>query len=155
MNYSSPIKTRPTHTVRRVHKRHRKAFSGRFYIFFLFLWLRAIDAATLYALYPRLAIVYKRYLILSLVTTSVWTTGLLLAIWFRQNWAKYVLVGSLLLTVISTLSMLPGLPDSVDPQKELCFIMGVTVVYLPVALFLMVSQSIHKLTREKRGKTFE
>ena len=153
MNYSSPIPIQQP-KVRRVRKRKR-ARSGRFYIFCLFVWLRAIDAATLHYLYPRLSIVYKGHLILSLCTSAVWTSGLLVAVWFRQTWAKYVLAASLLLTVASTLSMLPGLPDSIEPQKQLAFILGVTGVYLPVALMLIISRSIQKLTHGKYGKLYE
>ena len=154
MNYSTPIPIRSPR-VRQFRKRRRKAKNGRFYVFFLFLWLRAIDAGTLYFLYPRLSIVYRRYLLVSLVAMAVWTTGLLMAIWFRQHWAKYVLAGSLLLAVASTLSMIPGLPDSIDPQKKLTLILGVTGVYLPVALMLIISKSIHKLTHGKYGDTYD
>jgi len=145
MHYSSPIKT-PQLTVRHLRKRRKKVKNGRLYILLLFLWLRAIDVATLFYLYPRLSVVYKHYLVVSLVTTSVWTSGLFIAIWFRQNWAKYVLVASLLITVVSTLSMIPGLPDVMQPMKELMAILGITAVYLPVALVLMASKQIHKLT---------
>jgi len=154
MNYSTPIPIRQPST-RRVRKRRKKAKTGRFYIFCIFLWLRAIDAITLYALYPRLSPVYKRYLILSLVTSATWNTCLLLAIWFRQHWAKYVLSGSILITVTSILAMLPGLPESTDPQKHLAFTLGITAVYLPVALMLIISKSIHKLTHGKEGKIYE
>ena len=146
MHYSSPTET-PQLTVRHLRKRHRKARNGRLYIFLLFVWLRAIDAATLLYLYPKLSVVYKHYLVVSLVTTSGWTSGLLLASWFSQNWAKYVLVASLLITVVSTLSMIPGLPDVMQPMKELMAILGIAAIYLPVALVLVISKQIHKLTR--------
>ncbi|MEI6562009.1 MAG: hypothetical protein WCO68_07995 [Verrucomicrobiota bacterium] len=151
MNYSTPIPSRQPKS-RRVRKRRKKAETGRFYIFCIFVWLRTIDAATLHSLYPELPIVYQRYLILSLVISATWNTGLLLAIWFRQQWAKYILAGSLLLTVASILAMLPGLPESTDPQKQLTFTLGVAVVYLPVALLLILSKSIQKLTFRKEGK---
>ena len=149
MNYSTPIATKAP-IVMRVHKRRRKAKRGRLYIFLLFVWLRMIDTATLFFLYPRLATVYKQYLVVSIVTVAVWTTGLLLAIWFRQHWAKYLLVFTLLMAVISTLMMLPGLPDSMQPQKLVLLTMGITAVYLPVALVLIASRHIHKLTRGKQ-----
>ena len=154
MNYSSPIKT-PDCTVRHPKKHRRKASNGRFYVFLIFLWLRMIDAATVYYLYPQLSVVYKQYLVLSLVTTAVWTTGLLLAIWFRHNWARYLLVVSLLAAVVSILSLIPGLPDAMQPKKQLTVILGITGVYLPVTLILILSKSIHKLTRERSGEVYE
>jgi len=153
MNYSTPIPIRKSKP--RVHKRRKKAETGRFYIFCIFLWLRAIDAATLYSLYPRLSAVYKNYLIVSLVASATWNTCLLLAIWFRQHWARYVLAGSLLLTVASIFSMLPGLPEATDPQKQLAFTLGVAVVYLPVALILILSKSIYNLTLWKDRKMYD
>lgn len=146
MHYSSPIPT-PQLTVRHLRKRHKKARNGRLYVFLLFAWLRAIDVATVYYLYPRLPVVYKQDLVVALVTTAVWTSGLLLAIWFKQNWAKYVLVATLLTMIVSTLSMIPRLPDVMQPLKQLMVILGISVVYLPVALVLMTSRQIHKLTR--------
>ena len=154
MNYSSPIPTRAP-KVRRVRKRRKKAKNGRLYIFLLFLWLRAIDAATLFFLYPRLSVVYQRHLIVFLVAIAVWTTILLVAIWFRQHWAKFLLAGSLLLVVASTLALIPGLPDSADPQKQLGLSVGVTVAFLPVALMLILSKSIQKLTHTKYGELYE
>ena len=154
MNYSTPIPIRQPKS-RRVRRRHKKAKTGRFYIFCIFLWLRAIDAATLYFLYPRLSVVYKRHLVLSLVISATWNTCLLLAIWFRQQWAKYILAGSLLVTVTSIFSMLPGLPEATDPQKQIAFTLGVGGVYLPVALMLILSKSIHKLTHGKDGKIYD
>ncbi|MCX6968219.1 MAG: hypothetical protein NTZ46_10680 [Verrucomicrobia bacterium] len=150
MNSSPPINS-PDSTLHRGRKRRRKAKSGRLYIFSLFAWLRLIDAATVYYLYPQLSVINKQYLIVSLVTTAVWTTGLLLAIWFRQNWARYLLVLSLLVAVISTLSMIPGLPDAMHPRKQLSMILAITGVYLPVALVLILSKSVHKLTRDEHG----
>ena len=149
MKYSSPIQT-PSPPVLHWGKCRRKARNGRLYVFLLFLWLRTIDAAMLFYLYPQLSSIYQHDLVASLVTTAVWTSGLFLAIWFHQNWAKYILVACLLLAVVSTLSMLPSLPDTTEPMKKLWVILGVTGIYLPVALILMLSQQIHKLTRTQR-----
>ena len=102
----------------------------------------------LLCVYPHLPIVHKRNLVLFLGVTAVWTSGLLIATWFRQNWAKYILVGSLLFTVVFTLSMIPGLPDVMHPKKELYVILGITAIYLPVALVLIVSKHIQKLTEQ-------
>jgi hypothetical protein len=96
--------------------------------------------------YPKLQVVPQRNLLLFLGVTAVWTTGLLTAVWFRQNWAKYILVASLLFTVIFTLAMIPGLPDAMHPRQEFYFIIGITAIYLPVALVLIISKHIHKLT---------
>ncbi|MDD5351298.1 MAG: hypothetical protein PHQ12_13895 [Chthoniobacteraceae bacterium] len=131
-------------------RRHYRVQSGRLYIFLLFLWLRIVDAAMLLCVYPKLPVLHQRTLVLFLGITAVWSTGLLIAIWFRQNWAKYILVGSLLFTVVFSLSMIPGLPDAMHPRKEFYFILGVTAIYLPVAIVLIVSKHIHKLTEQEQ-----
>ena len=137
--------------VVRVRKRHHyRARNGRLYIFFLFLWLRIVDVAMVFFVCPRLQVVPRRTLVLFLGITAVWTTGLLIAVWFRQNWAKYILVSSLLFTIVFTLAMLPGLPDAIHPKQQFYFIFGVTAIYLPVALVLIISKHIHKLTEQEQ-----
>lgn len=127
-------------------RRRRRAKNGRFFIFLLFLWLRIVDITVLHCVYPKLPLIHQQNLVVFLVTTGVWTSGLLLAIWFRQSWAKYLLAASLLFTVVFTLSMIPGLPDAMHPENELLAILGITAIYLPVALVLIISKHIHKLT---------
>lgn len=143
----SPHSSSDLGPVVRIRKRHRyRVRNGRLYIFLLFLWLRIVDIAMMLCVYPKLPIVHQRNLVLFLGVTAVWTTGLLVAVWFRQNWAKYILVGSLLFTIVFTLSMLPGLPDVMHPRNECYFILGITAIYLPVVLVLVISKHIHKLT---------
>lgn len=136
--------------VRIRKRRHYRIGNGRLYIFLLFLWLRIVDAGMMLCIYPRLPVIHKSNLVLFLGVTAVWTTGLLAAVWFRQNWAKYILVGSLLFTVVFSLSMIPGLPEALHPKQELYFILGITAIYLPVALVLIVSKHIHKLTAQEQ-----
>jgi len=148
---SSPESSSVSASVVRIHKRrHYRARNGRLYIFLLFLWLRIVDAVMILCVCPKLQVVPQRNLVLFLGVTAVWTTGLLMAIWFRQNWAKYILVGSLLFTVVFTLAMIPGLPDAIHPTQQLYFIFGVTAIYLPVALVLIISKHIQKLTAQEQ-----
>ncbi|MEI8234479.1 MAG: hypothetical protein WCH57_07300 [Verrucomicrobiota bacterium] len=143
----SDLEFGPVFKVRK-RRRHHRMQSGRLHLFLLFLWLRIVDSTMLLCVYPRLPIAHQRNLMLFLGATAVWTTGLLLAVWFRQNWAKYILVGSLLFTVVFTLSMIPSLPDVMHPRKELYAILGITAIYLPVALVLIISKHIQKLTEQ-------
>lgn len=132
----------------RKRRRHRSR-NGRLFIFLLFIWLRIIDVTVMRCIYPKLPVIHQQNLVIFMVTTGVWSSGLLLAIWFRQTWAKYLLAASLLFTVIFTLSMIPGLPDAMHPKDELLAILSITAIYLPVALVLMISKHIHKLTEQQ------
>ncbi len=135
--------------VKKKRRRHRAKY-GRLYIFGLFLWLRIVDLAVMRFLHPHLSVGYQHLLVVFLMAIGLWSTGLLAALWFRQTWAKYVLVGTLLLIIIGSVSILPSLPDSGDSQYKLWLILSVVTVYLPVVLVLVASKHIHNLT-EQRG----
>lgn len=135
--------------VKKKRRRHRAKY-GRLFVFGLFLWLRIVDLAVMRFLYPRLSVTYQQVIEVSLMAIGLWSTGLLAAVWFRQNWAKYVLVGTLLLIIVGSVSILPSLPDSGDSQYKLWLILSVVAVYLPVVIILVASKHIHNLT-ETRG----
>ena len=130
----------------RRRRRHRKWKNGRFYIFLIFLWLRVVDVFILTCIYPKLPLVQKPVVIGWICVTATWSTVLLTAIWCRQKWATYVLAGSLIGAVIATLAGIPGLPDVPHPKRDFLFILEFTVAYFPVALVLIASQKINKLT---------
>ena len=135
-------------------RRHRSsAREGKLYVLLIFVWLRMIDSALLIVLCPPLPMAFKENMILAVSTGAAWTTGLLAAVWFRQDWARCLLAGSLIVTVVLSLSMLPLLRDMANPWKDFYSIIGVTAVYLPIALVLIFSRSIRKLTegRNKRN----
>jgi hypothetical protein len=134
--------------VKKKRRRHRAKY-GRLYIFGLFLWLRMIDLAVLRFLHPHLSVGYQHWLVVFLMAIGLWSTGLLAALWFRQTWAKYVLVATLLLVIIGSVSILPSLPDSGDSQYKLWLILSVVMVYLPVVLVLVASKHIHNLTESR------
>ena len=108
-----------------------------------------VDAAVLFFVCPRLAPGLQQQILLSLVVCAVWSTGLLVAVWFRQNWARYILAGSILLMVIVNLAMLPCLRDTPNPLNGVYAILGFTAVYLPVSLILVASRDIRELTERR------
>ena len=129
------------------HRRRKKKY-GLLYLLALFFWMRAADLGLVLYFFPRLTDYQKQQLLGPLVITACWTALLLVAIALRQQWARYVLAGNLLLAVVLALSTLPGLPDSLQPGKLLYLALWATVTYLPVALVLIVSKNIQKLTEK-------
>jgi hypothetical protein len=134
--------------VKKKHRKHRAKY-GRLLVLGLFLWLRIMDLAVVRFLYPHLSVGYQQNLKVFLVAMGLWATGLLAAVWFRQLWAKYLLVVSMVLVVIGALSSLPSLMDSGDSHYKLTLSMAMLGIYLPPILLLVASQHIHKLTEPK------
>jgi len=130
-------------------KRRPSKNHGRLHVLLLFVSLRVIDSVILFLLAPGLAVVSKQDLALFLGTSAVWTSGLLIAIWFQQKWARYMLSASLLLVIVSCLSLLPCLRDRTNPVRDLFVILGITAVYLPVVLVLLFSRDVRRLTEER------
>jgi predicted cobalt transporter CbtA len=143
-----PLDITPVPSAARRRHRRSKWKNGRFYVFLIFIWLRMVDVFTLTCVYPQLPMSQKPPVIAWVLVTAIWTTVLLLAIWLRQSWAKHILAGSLLSAVIFMLTGIPGLPDVPHPKRDFMLIMQFTVAYFPVALILMASRKIHKLTMQ-------
>lgn len=130
-------------------KRRSSKVYGRRIVLLLFVWLRMIDSGALFFVCPQLAFGLQQQVLLLLVVCAVWSTGLLFAIWFRQNWARYTLAGSIVLIVVFGLSMLPCLRDTPNPWNSVYGILGFTAAYLPVALILMASRDVCELTERR------
>lgn len=107
-----------------------------------------VDVFALTFVYPKLPITQKPAVIGWILITAIWTTVLLAVIWCRQRWGNYILSSSLLIAVITTLAGIPALPDVPHPKRDLLFIVEFTLAYLPVALVLMSSARINKLTAQ-------
>jgi hypothetical protein len=143
-----PLQIATPHQLPRRRHRHSKWRNGRFYVFLIFLWLRVVDAFTLTCIYPQLPTTQKPVVISWVLITAIWSTVLLTAIWCRQKWAKFILTASLLCAVVFTLAGIPGLPDVPHPKRDTLFILEFTIAYFPVALVLIVSHRINKLTTQ-------
>lgn len=148
MDYTlSPLPLEIAKSPRRRH-RHSKWRNGRFYVFLIFLWLRVADVVALTCVYPHLPSAQRPAVICWVLVTAIWSTVLLIAIWCRQKWAKFILAGSLLCTVIFVWAGIPGLPDVPHPKRDSMLILEFTIAYFPVALVLMSSHKINKLTTQ-------
>ena len=132
---------------RRHHRNHAYQI-GRLHLFLLFLWMRVWDVILIWGIAPKLSTMHRSYLMLLLGVAAVWTTGLLAAAWFRQNWARYLLALSLIVGVVISLAMIPMLPDIMHARKAFYAILIGTVLYLPVGIVLLGSRPIHKLTQK-------
>ncbi len=134
--------------VKKKRRKHRSKY-GRLLIFCIFLWFRIADMAQMQIMYPHLSVGYQQGLVVFLVAMGLWSTGLLAAVWFRQLWAKYVLVASQILVVVFSMSVVPSLPDSGDSRYRLWLSVAMVSVYLPAIIVLVASKQIHKLTEPK------
>ena len=148
--FPSQIKTRRDRALRRRSKSRRgKSSTGRIYIFLIFLWLRSIDIAVLFGVYPNIPPSHQHELLWAVLINAFWTTALTIAIGFRQAWAKYLMGGTLMLVIIMCLALLPFLRDVESPEIGVKAIMGCVSGYLPVVLMLISSRNIRRLTSPK------
>ena len=148
MDYTISPRPLEIATAPRRKHRHSKWKSGRFYIFLVFLWLRLVDVFILTCVYPKLPMTQKSAVIGWILVMAIWTTVLLMSIWCRQKWATYILASSLICAVIINLAGIPALPDVPHPKRDFLFIVEFTVAYFPVALVLIASRKINKLTTQ-------
>ena len=83
----------------------------------------------------------------TLITSGIWNTLLLVAIWQRQNWARYVLIAFQFLGVIGAIIFVPvsveELPGD-NPVIMLMIVMG--LLHATIAWCLISSAGIRKLT---------
>ena len=135
--------------VRR-RRRSRQPRNGKFFVFLVFVWLRMVDAAILHWIYPIAGATAQHYLMAGVLSFATWTTVLLTAIWCRHRFAQILLGGSLAFAVLVALAAVPSLPDLAHPKTQILAIFGFTAGYLPIALYVLVSRSITKLTYRRR-----
>ena len=131
------------------HRRWRKKY-GRFYLLGLFAWMRVADLFFVVCFFLKMTAYQKQQFLGPMVAAATWTTILLAAIALRQQWARYVLAGGLFFAVVFAWSTLPGLPDALHPGKLLRMVVWATVTYLPVAVVLVASRNIQKLTDKEQ-----
>ena len=144
---SAPEKSKTPEPSAQAWKSFRKNKKrGYVYLLFLFFWMRAIELMVAFHFYPKLTVHQKQQFHGPMMSAITWTTLLLIAIALRQQWARYVLAGWILFSVVLAWSFIPGMPDAIYPTKILRLVIGCTVTYLPVALVLIFSKGIKKLT---------
>jgi hypothetical protein len=140
----------PAKPRRRKHRNRSllgSSFRGKMSLIAIFLIFRALDAF-IYFEYPALN---KSSLTGAIINSTIWTTALLTAIWFRKGWARYVLIFFQALGAVSDLILLPDFWIKFDADNRLLAIMAVAfVVHAGIAWFLLFSRDLERLTG--RGK---
>lgn len=136
------------HSSARHRKRRRGSQSkrGRLLLVAIFVALRISDAVILFGAGP-----YGGSEVLSsVITTGIWTTALLVAIGYRQNWARYILVGLLFLGVLGFLIVAPMIAkDEVKSPTMVTVLCITTIINAGAAWCLISSSSIRRLLKIK------
>lgn len=123
------------------NKRHRHASPqvGRVWVVFVFLMLRAVDLV----IYCGVPVITRHHLMGVILNGVIWSTVLLIGIWFRKAWARIILVFLLLASVGLAMIFWTGLADVHVSAHFVGLSIGVN---LAVALILICSPSVRKLT---------
>ena len=135
----------------RRHSRRRRSKAsvtrGRWWVVGIFLALRGADAVMLLGTPAG----NRTPLYVAVFNTAVWTTVLLIGIWRRMNWARYILCGLLILGLIANLVTIATLiQDKSGGAGTSGLFAIVSVIYLGVVGCLIYSPSIRRLTDRSR-----
>lgn len=122
------------------HHKHGSSRKGRIWIVVLFLVLRFLDGALLYN------VPHTNRLMALVLIEAVWTTVLLVAIWYRRNWARALLAIGLLVAGVSSLVVEAGLTDKGADGEHGLLMFGVTAGQIIVAFILIFSVNLNRLT---------
>jgi len=121
---------------------HRANFTkGRTWLVVIFLLLRGIDCFAFLTLRD----LHRQQMLILITLSTLWTTVLLSTIWFRKEWARYVMISLLLVMVGVAFILEVGFSDTVAGKT--IPVLGVyTTGQLAAALMLIFFPSIRKLT---------
>ncbi len=120
------------------------ATRGRVVLVIIFLLFCGLDA-TVYLTTPEEGL---REVLSSTIIRQLWTVFLLGAMWFRHNWARYVLIGVLLVGAIFYIPLVMELMDlgiGIPP-----FLIVWMLVNLAVMVALIYLPAIRNLTYRRR-----
>ena len=101
-----PLPPRPPPRPRR-HHHHGKASRARIGLVVVFVLFRLLDFMALYGVPEEL----NRPVISSVITGSIWSTALLLGVWLRKSWARFILIALVGLATIGLIILFPILAD--------------------------------------------
>ena len=127
---------------RRSHPSRESDFRGRLWLILIFLALRGIEVFMYLAVPAR----NNSQLLGSMLSTVIWTTALLIGIWYRQNWCRYILIVLLLLTVVVFMILVPEGMVIFGDDMLLVLFGGLALAYAAIAWVLISSRDIRRLT---------
>jgi hypothetical protein len=123
---------------------------GRIQIVILFVVQEGLDAMLYLGSSPAL----QREMLGFALIRSLWSTVCLVAIWQRQNWARYLLCVRLLWSVVANGFTELALTQGTSHLDRLIWPVFITGGHLVVAVLLMSSPQIRKLTNPERYSTY-
>ena len=141
---ASPVPSgSPRRRRRHKHRPGGSATAGKLWLIAIFCAMRASD----FLIYFETAPGPKNPLIGSLITSGIWNAVLLVAIWQRQNWARYVLIAFQFLGVIGASILVPVSVEELPGDNPIIMVMIVMgVLHATIAWCLISSPGIRKLT---------
>lgn len=132
-----------------LYPRHGSIKLARFQLVLVFFGLRFIDALLLFRGYPMMATSDKDLFLGFVIAMAIFTTVLLVCVWFHQNWARYIFTGTLLLIIVSGLALLPCLRDFPTLARATVDIFVLLAAYTAVTLTIISSKDIRRLTSRR------
>lgn len=130
----------------RKHRSHGNVGRARWGVVVIFLLFCTAVAFFLNALWP----LGRTGLTTPAIFGSVlWTTALLIALWRRQIWARYLLIFLFSLAAIGALIMAPNTLDPKDRDLLMAYAVS-GMLAVASALYLYYSRDIHRLTSRER-----
>jgi hypothetical protein len=112
------------------------------WLIFIFLALRSIEVF-MFLLVPAES---NSRVLGSMINTVIWTTALLIGIWYRQNWCRYILIAILLLTVVTLMIIVPEAVVLLDAEILFVLFAGITLAYAAIIWVLISNSDIRRLT---------
>ena len=117
---------------------------GRIWLIFILLLLRGIDCLLYFSDHAP----NKNPIIAVVIISNLWSVVLLTAIWFRQSWARYTMVGLIFLWLALAFIFAEPIAALFGGYYVL---IAVCAGYLVPAIILIRSHGIEKLTNRSFG----
>ena len=135
------------------HRQHLRGSVkwGRIQIVILFVVQEGLDAMLYFGTNNP---VLQREMLGFALIRSLWSTVCLVAIWQRQNWARYLLCVDLFWSVIANGFKELALTQGTAHLDRLIWPACITGGHLLVGVLLMASPQIRKLTNPERYSTY-
>jgi hypothetical protein len=130
------------------HRKSRRAYihRGHFWLIVTFVVLRAVEGFGYYSCLGA----SRRTLLAAIINANILTIALLVAIWFRQGWARAALVTLIVIWVALGITF-PGYLEEVFGDKFVIVMIVSCAGYVAALVFLIVPQSVNKLISRELG----
>ena len=124
-------------------RRQENARPGRIVLLVIFGIILAQNAFTYFTLGNAEKEIGQTWIILS----ELWTTVLLVALWYKANWARYLLAGACFLVSVMGAIFLPHLRNGASSLPP--YLLAGIVVYFAIFLTIAYLPAIRLLTRRR------